>query len=113
MHAQFQSRQRRLAQSEDVGARLRLDISAGCHRQHLLLRIGDQPIAVHRDRIFIAQETEVATFAMAIVSNARFTNGNGSASIMSAGVESSARTSISFVPQPAGIIPTPTSTRPM
>ena len=32
---------------------------------------------------------------------------------MSFGIESNARTSISFVPQPAGIIPTPTSTSPM
>src|SRR5947209_14149423 len=60
-----------------------------------------------------ASAADVATFASAIVSNARLTNGNGSASETPAGIESSARTSISFVPPPAGIKPTPTSTRPM
>src|SRR5258705_510622 len=48
-----------------------------------------------------ASSAEVATFASAIVSKARFTNGKGSASSTPLGIESSVRTNISLVPPPA------------
>ena len=63
--------------------------------------------------ISMLEAADVETLASAIVSKARFTNGKGSASSTFFGIESSVRSSSSFVPPPAGIMPTPTSTNPI
>jgi hypothetical protein len=39
---------------------LGLHITASREREHLFFSIGNQPVGVHRERIFIPQETEIA-----------------------------------------------------
>src|SRR5687767_14972736 len=62
MNAEFQSCESGFAQRQNVCSLLRSDVATRRERQHLFLRVGNQPILVHRNRIVRRQKTQTSCF---------------------------------------------------
>ena len=119
MQSQFHLGEGRLAEDANVLARLARAISQAHQVERQLLGVRNLPVAIHADGILRGEVTQLARFlgAGGDLGHAdvqeHFLHVGEGVGFGIGGHRSMARSSISLVPPPAGIRPTPASTNPM
>ena len=119
VNAELQRREHRVAADGNRRARRRRLVALRDALQRVRLCIGDQPLAIHRDGVRPDGDSRGAARPARSPRPSqtrwlrRRAGSDGRKSVEPGGICSAARATISLVPPPAGISPTPASTRPM